>query len=296
MRAPQGFSSNWLVVGGLRLHALESAGPDGGPTAVLLPGLVTASRSMVPLARELMRRNVRVRILDPPGFGYSDKPRRALRTCDQASIIAEWLTASAGGVARIVGNSFGCQVAATVAACRPEVAERLVLLSPTLDPQLRRWLKWLEKLQRAPGHGMTPTGQWRVRLLGRLHGSLGDEPSLRALNVAEYPCGGIPRALGTLRYAVVDSIEDVLPAVRVPTLLVRADQDRLSTLGWAERLAAMTPDGHLRRLARSGHGAFVQEPAAVAAIISAFLASPNLGSRGSGGATFGDQSAGNSAS
>lgn len=37
---------------------------------VLLPGLVTASRSMIPLARALAGHGLRVWILDPPGFGY----------------------------------------------------------------------------------------------------------------------------------------------------------------------------------------------------------------------------------
>jgi hypothetical protein len=45
--APDGFGSRWRTVRGLRLHALESAG-GLGTAAVLLPGLVTAGRSMVP--------------------------------------------------------------------------------------------------------------------------------------------------------------------------------------------------------------------------------------------------------
>jgi hypothetical protein len=47
VRAPDGFGSRWTTTRGLRLHALESAGGRGAP-AVLLPGLVTASRSMIP--------------------------------------------------------------------------------------------------------------------------------------------------------------------------------------------------------------------------------------------------------
>ena len=66
--APKGFGSRWRTVHGLRLHALESAGGAGAPV-VLLPGLVTAGRSMIPLARALTGHGLRVWILDPPGFG-----------------------------------------------------------------------------------------------------------------------------------------------------------------------------------------------------------------------------------
>lgn len=77
---------------GLRLHALEPADHEG-PSAIPLPGLVTASRSMVPLARALIAWGMRAWILDPPGFGYSDKPPRSLSIDAQAALIADWLTA-----------------------------------------------------------------------------------------------------------------------------------------------------------------------------------------------------------
>ena len=56
-RVPDGFDSRWKTIHGLRLHELESAGGRGAP-AVLLPGLVTASRSMIPLARGLVGRGM----------------------------------------------------------------------------------------------------------------------------------------------------------------------------------------------------------------------------------------------
>lgn len=72
---PEGFGSRWQTVGGLRLHALESAGGQGTPV-ILLPGLVTASRSMVPLARALAAHGIRVSIVSrlpriaPPVLGW----------------------------------------------------------------------------------------------------------------------------------------------------------------------------------------------------------------------------------
>lgn len=93
MGAPAGFTSRWRTVGALRLHALRADGPASAPPVVLLPGLVTASRSMVPLARALTRHGLRPWVLDPAGFGYSDKPPRALAIREQADIVAQWLRA-----------------------------------------------------------------------------------------------------------------------------------------------------------------------------------------------------------
>jgi pimeloyl-ACP methyl ester carboxylesterase len=269
--APPGFRSRWRTVGGLRLHGLESAaGHD--PAVVLLPGLVTASRSMVPLARALAARGPRVRILDPPGFGYSDKPRRALPVRDLAALTAEWLAADGGRPSRVVGNSFGTQVAAAVAAGHPGAVGRLVLVSPTVSPRIRQRLSWLRALPAPARTRPAPSGRGRAALLARLHSAMGGQPPLRLLNVAEYGCASLLRAAGTLRCAVTEPIEHELPRVGVPVLVIRGDEDHLSSLDWAGRLAGLAPAGELARLPGLGHDAFYRAPDAVAAVAAPFLA------------------------
>lgn len=225
--APDGFRSRWQMVGGLRLHALEWDGGPGLPV-VLLPGLVTASRSMIPLARALAGHRMHPWILDPPGFGYSDKPRRALSIRGQAALIAGWLAAIGCRPARLLGNSFGAQVAAVVAASQPGAVDRLVLLSPTASPMVRHRLAWLRVLPppaapvAASAPAARPSGRWRARLLSGLHRALGDDPPLRILNLAEYACAGPPRAVSTLRSAVQEPIEQALPGIAAPALVIRA--------------------------------------------------------------------------
>lgn len=269
-RAPAGFGSRWETVRGLRLHALASAGEPGAP-AVLLPGLVTASRSMVPLARALASRGVRAWILDPPGFGYSDKPQRALSVREQAELVGEWLTVIGCRQASLLGNSFGTQVAAAVAVRNPGAVGRLVLLSPTVSPEIRQRLSWLRALPGPAGTCLRPSVRWRARVLTGLHSALGDDPPLRLLNVAEYGCAGLVRAVGTLRCAVLEPIEQTLPHVGAPTLVIRADRDRLSSPEWAGQLARLAPGGRLARLPGLGHDAFYQAPDVVAALAAPFL-------------------------
>lgn len=268
--APRGFRSRWRTVHGLRLHGLESEGGHG-PAVVLLPGLVTASRSMVPLARALASRGARVRILDPPGFGYSDKPSRALPVGDLAALVAEWLAADGCRPSRVAGNSFGSQVAAAMAAGHPGTVGRLVLVSPTVSPRVRQRLSWLRALPVPARHRARPPGRGRARLLARLHSALGDEPPLRILNVAEYGCASLPRAAATLRHAVAEPIEHALPRIAAPVLVIRGDQDHLSSLEWAGRLAGLAPAGELARLPDLGHDAFYRAPDAVATVAAPFL-------------------------
>jgi pimeloyl-ACP methyl ester carboxylesterase len=267
---PDGFDSRWRTVRGLRLHALESARACGDPV-VLLPGLVTASRSMVPLARALAGHGMRAWILDPPGFGYSDTPPRALSIGEQAALVAEWLAVLGGRPAPLLGNSSGTQVAAAVAAEHPGAVSRLVLVSPTVAPRVRRRMSWLAGLPAPHGLPRRSPGRGRARLLGRLHRALGDRPPLRVLNVAEYCCAGPSRVAGALRAAVAEPIERWLPNVGGPALVIRGDDDRLSSPDWAARLAALLPDGRLAPLPGLGHDAFYRAPGTVAAVVVPFL-------------------------
>jgi pimeloyl-ACP methyl ester carboxylesterase len=229
---------------------------------------------MVPLAGALASRGVRSWLLDPPGFGYSDKPRRALSIRELAAVVAEWLAATCGRPARVLGNSFGTQVAAALAADHPGAVGRLVLLSPTLSPAARQRLSWLRVVPSRDGACSPPSGRWRGRLLSRLHGTLGDEPPLRLLNVADYACASLLRAGGTLRSAALEPIEQALARVDVPVLVIRAEHDRLSSPAWAACLARLVPDGAVAALPGLGHDAFYQAPDAVAAASAAFLAAP----------------------
>lgn len=242
----------------------------------MLPGLVTASRSMVPLARELRSYRLRPWILDAPGFGYSDKPSRALRMAEQADIIADWLRAVLPAPVRLLGNSFGSQLAATVAARHHDVVSRLVLLAPTADPAIRRRIAWVRAFPDPVGSVSRVSGRWRARLLGRMHDILGDRPPLRLLNAAEYACASLPRAASTMRCAVLEQMERALPHVSAPTLMIRADRDRLSSLEWARVATGLLSDGRLVRLPGLAHDAFYSRADTVAAVAGPFLAGGRL--------------------
>lgn len=282
-RPPFGWTSSWVAVGGLRMHALErDADGVASGSAVLVPGLVTASRSMLRLSRELARLGMTTSVLDLAGFGYSDKPRHALTVGEQARLVAGWLAATGRSPAYLVGNSYGCQVAAATAASTtatteaadPPAVRRLALVSPTASPRVRRALGWLARMPapRAwpPAVRASSSASRRARSLAAVHRLLGDDPPLRALNAVEYAVASLPRAAGTIRAAVRHDIEADLARVGVPTLVLRGDRERLSEPGWGERLAAAAPDARLQRISGAGHDMFWAAADVVARRLAAF--------------------------
>ena len=239
------------VANGGRMHARVSVGgAAGGPPVVLVHGLVVSGRYMVPLLEELARSHV-VYAPDLPGFGRSEGPAHALDVVGPADALAAWMRASGLGGAALVGNSMGCQVITELVLRHPGLAGRVVLQGPTMDPCARS----------------APRQMWRLLL-----DTAREPPSLVAIEGLDLLRAGVRRSWRTLRNALDDPIEERLPRVRVPALVVHGSRDRISPRHWAEEVARLLPRGRLVGLPHAAHAANYSAPAEFACAVRAFLA------------------------
>ena len=243
--------STWTVVGGLPIHARVSAepAPADAPAVVLVHGMSVSSRYLVPTAERLAP-DYPVYAPDLPGFGLSAKPRHVLDVPELADALAAWMEAAGLGRAALLGNSFGCQIIADLAARHPERVERLVLQGPTIPPgertvpwQLLRWF------QNSP---LEPT-------------------SLSFVVARDYLDCGLRRLVETLRVALRDRIEEKLPRVRAPVLVVRGGRDVMCPQGWAEEVTRRVPDGRLRVIPGGSHTLVYAAPLELVRVVRPFL-------------------------
>jgi 2-hydroxy-6-oxonona-2,4-dienedioate hydrolase len=226
---------------------------DGGAhAAVLVHGLVVSSRYHVPLG-DLLARHRPVLAPDLPGYGDSEgHDDRHLDTRELGRTLATWLDAEASGEVVLVGNSYGCQVVAETALARPELVHRLVLLGPTVD---RRGRQLDEQLRR-----------WRME-------SRTQTSDLQRILVRDYAAAGVGRARATLEHALADTIEDKLPFLDVPTLVVRGTCDPIVPQRWAQEVTDLLPDAELAVLPGATHAVNHEQPRQTARVIEHFLAS-----------------------
>jgi pimeloyl-ACP methyl ester carboxylesterase len=241
------------MVAGRRIHLREGL-PDAPrqdrPTVVLVHGFVISSRYMRPLASVLAQRGWRSVAPDLPGLGLSegsDVPPRI----DE---LARWLarTLDAAGIRPpviLVANSMGCQVAARLAVQEPERVERLVLVGPTFDPSAS-----------LPRHA--------VRLLADIPR---ERLRLWAEHVPDYLRAGPARIIGLLRGAWAHRIEDDLPLVAAPVLVVRGSRDPIAPAAWVQHAAALAPDGAAASVPGAPHAANYSAPSALADVVEPFL-------------------------
>lgn len=208
------FRRIWIDVDGISVHMRVSAALvlADAPTVVLVHGLGLSGRYMRPVAARLARR-YKVYLPDLPGFGDSAKPKQVLDVPSLADALAAWMGATQIDHATLLGNSFGCQIIADLAARRPELVERAVLQGPTAPPEERTWFwQFVRWRQNQP---------YNPRSMG---------PSTRG----DYRKAGYYRILRTFHYSLHDPIEDKLPRILVPVLVIRGGRDPICRQGWAE--------------------------------------------------------------
>jgi 2-hydroxy-6-oxonona-2,4-dienedioate hydrolase len=239
-------SDVWLEVNGAEMHATVLG---EGPPVVLLHGYGLSGAYMLPLAERLAEAFA-VYVPELPGQGRSE-PRAGLRSVESlAEALGEWVEAAGLERPGMVANSLGCQVVTELAVREPWLVGPLVLVGPTVDPARRGGRHQLFAALR-------DSAREPLELLGRA-----------ALDDART---GVRRLFDTARAALDDRIEERLPLVEQPTVVVRGGNDSFVGAEWAERAAALLPDGRLVVVPGEPHAVHFTRPDLVAGIVRELL-------------------------
>ena len=250
----------FVDLAGVRVY-YETAG--SGKPVLLLHGWGARAATMRPIFEQLQADHA-VHALDFPGFGQSAPPPVPWNVGDYCRVVAEFLAKC--GVARtsVIGHSFGGRVGIKLAAERPELVEKLVLVDsagirPGLTP--KRLL-----LTAAAGGGKV--------LLAAL-GPVGLRPPAERLVRSRLGSDDY-RAAGPLRETFVrvvsEDLRPLLPRIQAPTLLVWGDRDEDTPLADARIMEREIPDAGLVVLKGAGHFSYLDRPADFARIVRTFLA------------------------
>jgi 2-hydroxy-6-oxonona-2,4-dienedioate hydrolase len=242
----------WAIVDGRRMHARVSVRPVAGglPPVVLVHGLGVASHYMVPTAERLAA-YCSVYAVDLPGFGKSEHPLHVLNIPQMADALDGWMEAVGLPSAAFIGNSLGCQAVVDLAARYPWRVQRAMLTGPTFDRKARASL--LTLLLR-----VIQDGYWEPK-------------SLLPIIVYDFLSAGLMRIAITLWYGLQDPVEEKLPLVKAPALVVCGDHDPIVPMPWARHVAHLLPSARLVVMRGATHAVNFSAPGKLTAVAVAFL-------------------------
>lgn len=206
--------------GRVRSRALGTAHPTR-PQVVTVMGMAV-SDYLLPAQAALTW--TRAHLLDLPGLAGSHDPPHRLDVPEFAESVCDWLDAAGLPPVVLAGHSSGTQIAARAAAARPDLVAATVLASPTVDPKAR-------SVPKALFH-------WRLDA----HYPM---PGLAENHRPEWRRAGFTQLTHLLRAHVRDHLEDTVPRIRGPLLVLLGEQDRLCTERWARELVTLAEDGRL---------------------------------------------------
>lgn len=273
-----------LPQSGLSLF-LYDAGPRDGAPFFLIHGLGNEAdtwRHVIPALGD----GRRVVAFDLPGFGRSDKPKRAYSVPFFRDVLFELQDILKVERSVLIGHSLGAIIAHFAALSRPERIERLVLISGSLVAGPQR-LDLGTLLFLIPG-----LGEW-------LYARLRKDPdaAYRSLEPYYADLDGLPEAERDFLYRRVNErvsddaqrraffsafrrlivwllmqqrgLESRLAELRVPTTVIWGEADRINSPEGGRARAEAQPGVRLAMVPGAGHNVHEEKPEEVAGIILA---------------------------
>lgn len=285
------FSHHYAHVNGIRLHYVEAG---SGPTVVLLHGFPETHRSFDLQLPELVERGYRVIAPDLRGYGESSRPRSGYELETLARDVTELCQHVSSKPVRLVGHDWGGAITWHIATHRPEVIERMVVLScahPALmerallrnRAQVRKsWYMFFFQLPVLPELWLSRRGAAALANLFRQTPGAERAPT-HIVDASRHAVGRVQSLAGPLAYyrtAIRRGAVDQLarrprradPRITLPVTLIWGEEDACFVRHLAEEHAALATDLTLHVLAKTGHFAHQEEPERVNALLTQALA------------------------
>jgi 4,5:9,10-diseco-3-hydroxy-5,9,17-trioxoandrosta-1(10),2-diene-4-oate hydrolase len=287
------FESKTVTIDGVNLHYFCGG---SGPPLVLVHGLGSSAAVEFYYNLEPLAAHHRVFAIDLPGFGRSDKPVLEYTIDLFVRAVSDLMAYEGIERGAVMGVSMGGRVALGLALDSPQKVERLVLVDALGVGAPRRVLAYSILLTRGLGE-LTLRGTaralrqmnpavirrfwgWYLKRPNRVasiwsderianHGTLLATPEYRAayLSALRSIAG-----MRQLRNGVV--VEDRLPELRMPTLLIWGGHDHIFPASHAQAAKDRIPNGRLEIFDDSGHTPQMEEPDRFNRLVLDFLQEP----------------------
>ena len=244
---------------GLRTRVLVLG--QGAPI-VLLHGWGTKIESLSPVYSFLQKMR-KVIALDFPGFGQTDFPPMAWGVGDYTDWLVSLLKSLEIESADFLGHSFGGRVGIKLAATRPKVVNKLVLVDSAGVRQFE--MNWRNKMLELIARIGKPVlyslpKQLGSRLRWRLYSSIGSTDYLTA-----------GRLKATYQKIINEDLEPILCNISSPTLLLWGENDQSTPLNDGVLMSKNISNSELVIIKNAGHYPFVDSPSEVNIQIEKFL-------------------------
>jgi 3-oxoadipate enol-lactonase len=258
-------------VGDARIH-YEVTGPKTGEPVVLIMGLgwdMSGWDLMLPHLK-----GYRVLRLDNRGAGSSDAPDKPYSIVGMADDTVKVMDAAGMSSAHVYGASLGSMIAQEIALSHPERVRSLILGCPSPGVIAVPGSPGIIRLMLTRGQ-YTPEEAFRKAAPYLFHRALQQSPELieeamqRRLAIPVNPVGYRRQLQAPLRWSSLRR----LPRLRIPTLVMHGDHDRLIPDLNGRLIARLIPNARFHSIKGAGHVYSTDAPGEAAGVAVRFIES-----------------------
>lgn len=259
---------------------------DSGPSAAplfMVHGFRGDHHGLLRIVEALPRH--RVIVPDLPGFGQSGEFRGRHDVCAYSGfVLASVRKLGLGPDTVLVGHSFGSIIAAASAAEAPGAFAALVLINPISTPALEGtgriatrlaelYYRTAAKLPEQAGQALL-SNRLIVRVMSEMMAKTRD-PSLRRWIHGQHRSyfsafASRDVVLQAFTASISATVRDSAPRLKLPVLLIAAENDDLGTVATQQSLNELIPDSRLVVLPGVGHLIHYEMPDDAARLIADF--------------------------
>ncbi|MCP4141979.1 MAG: alpha/beta fold hydrolase [Chloroflexi bacterium] len=228
-----------------------------GETLVFVHGLGSSSQDWK-FQRDFFSKSFQVIAYDVRGHGQSEKPKGPYSVPLFAKDLAELLNELNVEKAHIVGLSMGGWIAFQFAVDYPEKLRSMTIVNSWADMRLKTWQDWKGYFQRAVIFRL-----FSMRKIGEVLGAkLFIKPEQKGLLndfVESWAKNHKASYMASFHAGIGWSVEDRLGEIRVPVLVIAADEDYFP-LETKKAYADKIPNARLAVIEDSRHAVSVERP------------------------------------
>ena len=250
-----------------------------GPTVLMLHGIGGGHRAFAPQVETLASLGYRAVAWDMPGYGRS-APIEPYSFKGLAQRCVDLIDALQCDSVTLLGHSMGGMVAQEVIARRPDKVNKLILCGTsaafgkrTDGRSAEAWALQFIAQRTAPLDAGQTMADMAARLVPQMVGP-GSLPE--GLKLAEHCMASVPAATyrRALECLVTFDRQAALAHIRVPTLLIGGEFDRVAAPAVMRQMAAAIPRARYTELAGIGHLMNLEAPDEFDALLLDFLREP----------------------
>ena len=234
-----------------------------GEPVVFLHGWLTDLETMKPISTNLMKTH-KVYLVDVVGFGKSSLPKEPLNSNDFAEFLKEFLEKLNIKNPVLIGHSNGGRIIINAVGKNMVKAKKIVLIdSAGIKP--KRSSGYYIKL------AVFKTGKLFLNLLPNTKGIKEFKENLRGkVGSSDYKASPIVLK-DTMKIILNEDVKDLLPNIKVPTLLIWGRMDKATPISDAKIMEKLIPDAGLVEYPYGTHFSYLENVENCKLVLDSFL-------------------------